>query len=94
VRVVDAIARILRVEGVGILSCCPTTPMIDAATDVGIRPILCHGTWCSTPQGTDGAANDRFEQCRTCHMQYGGQELRMPTPDWPAHSHARACRVR
>lgn len=40
-RVVDIIAAILRAEGVDTLSCYPTTPMIDAASDAGIRPVLC-----------------------------------------------------
>jgi acetolactate synthase I/II/III large subunit len=41
VRVVDAIAGILKAEGVSTLSCYPTTPLIDAASDAGIRPIVC-----------------------------------------------------
>src|SRR5918996_3503810 len=40
-RVVDAIAEILRREGVEFLSCYPTTVMIEAAAAVGIRPVLC-----------------------------------------------------
>src|SRR5215213_5683322 len=40
-RVVDAIAEILRREGVEILSCYPTTVLIEAAAAIGIRPILC-----------------------------------------------------
>lgn len=39
--VVDVIAQALREEGVEVLSCYPTTPIIDAAVRAGIRPILC-----------------------------------------------------
>jgi acetolactate synthase-1/2/3 large subunit len=40
-RVVDAIANILKREGVEWLSCFPTAPMIEAAASAGIRPIVC-----------------------------------------------------
>lgn len=40
-RTVDAIARILKTEGVEYLSCFPTTPLIEAAAEAGIRPIIC-----------------------------------------------------
>jgi acetolactate synthase-1/2/3 large subunit len=40
-RVVDAIADILKREGVEWLSCFPTAPMIEAAAEAGIRPIIC-----------------------------------------------------
>ncbi len=40
-KVVDAIAEILRREGVDFLSAYPTTPVIDAAAAAGIRPVLC-----------------------------------------------------
>ena len=40
-RTVDAIAEILKREGVEYLSCFPTTPMIEAAAQAGIRPIIC-----------------------------------------------------
>jgi len=38
---VDAIAEILKREGVEYLSCFPTTPMIESAARAGIRPIIC-----------------------------------------------------
>jgi hypothetical protein len=41
VKVIDAIARILKIEGAGFLSAYPTTPMIEAAAKVKIRPVLC-----------------------------------------------------
>ena len=40
-QVVDAIAEILKREGVEFLSTYPTTPVIDAAAAAGIRPVLC-----------------------------------------------------
>jgi acetolactate synthase-1/2/3 large subunit len=40
-KVVEAIAEILKREGVEFLSAYPTTPVIDAAAAVGIRPVLC-----------------------------------------------------
>ncbi len=40
-RVVDAIAEILKREGVEFLSCYPTNPLIEAAATAGIRPIIC-----------------------------------------------------
>jgi acetolactate synthase I/II/III large subunit len=41
VKVVDAIARILKIEGAEFLSAYPTTPVIDAAARAEIRPVLC-----------------------------------------------------
>ena len=40
-RTIDAIAEILKREGVEYLSCFPTTPVIEAAAAAGIRPIVC-----------------------------------------------------
>lgn len=40
-KVIDAIADILKREGVEFLSAYPTTPIIDAAAARGIRPVLC-----------------------------------------------------
>ncbi len=39
-RLVDAIAEILKREQVEFLSCYPTTPLIEAAAEAGIRPIV------------------------------------------------------
>jgi acetolactate synthase I/II/III large subunit len=41
VKVVDAIARILKIEGAEFLSAYPTTPLIEAVAKVEIRPVLC-----------------------------------------------------
>src|SRR5213594_1475039 len=40
-KIVDAIATILKHEGVKFLSCFPTTPMIQACAAAGIRPQVC-----------------------------------------------------
>ncbi len=40
-KVVDAIARILKTEGAEFLSAYPTTPVIEAAAKADIRPVLC-----------------------------------------------------
>ena len=40
-KVIDAIAEIMKREGVQFLSCYPTTPIIEACATVGIRPYLC-----------------------------------------------------
>ena len=40
-RTVDAIAEILKREGIDHLICFPTTPLIEAVAEAGIRPIVC-----------------------------------------------------
>jgi len=40
-RVMDVVARMLKQEGVDTLFCYPTTPIIEAAAEAGIRPVLC-----------------------------------------------------
>ena len=40
-KVVDAIARILKIEGAEFLSAYPTTPLIEATAKAEIRPVLC-----------------------------------------------------
>lgn len=40
-KTIDAIAKMLRTEGVEYLSCFPSTSMIEAAAKAGIRPIVC-----------------------------------------------------
>ena len=39
--VMDAIAEILKREGISTLFCFPTTPIIEAAVAAGIRPVIC-----------------------------------------------------
>src|SRR5499426_622577 len=40
-KIIDVISAILQREGVEFLSTYPTTPLIDAAAAIGIRPVLC-----------------------------------------------------
>ena len=40
-KVIDAVARILKIEGAEFLSAYPTTPLIEAAAKADIRPVLC-----------------------------------------------------
>ena len=40
-KVIDAVARILKIEGAEFLSAYPTTPLIEAAAKAEIRPVLC-----------------------------------------------------
>ena len=40
-KLIDAIARILKIEGAEYLSAYPTTPLIEAAAKADIRPVLC-----------------------------------------------------
>ena len=40
-RTLDAIARILKKEGVEYLSAFPTTALIESAADIGIKPVIC-----------------------------------------------------
>lgn len=40
-QIIDAISAIMQREGIEFLSTYPTTPLIDAAAAIGIRPILC-----------------------------------------------------
>ena len=39
--VADAVAQILKTEGVEYLNCYPSTPLIEASVKAGIRPIIC-----------------------------------------------------
>jgi acetolactate synthase-1/2/3 large subunit len=40
-QVVDAVAEVLKREGVEFLSCYPTTPIIESVAAIGIRPFVC-----------------------------------------------------
>ena len=39
--VMDAIAQILKAEGISTLFCFPTTPIIEAAVGAGLTPVIC-----------------------------------------------------
>jgi len=40
-RLIDVIVDMLKLEGVSVMFCYPTTPLIEAAAAAGIRPLLC-----------------------------------------------------
>ena len=40
-RTLDAIARILKKEGIDYLSAFPTTALIESAADIGVKPVIC-----------------------------------------------------
>ncbi|MBI4310534.1 MAG: thiamine pyrophosphate-requiring protein [Chloroflexi bacterium] len=40
-RTIDAIAQVLKMEGIQYMAAFPTTPVIEAAAEAGIRPIIC-----------------------------------------------------
>src|SRR5262249_42831202 len=48
----DAIAEILKREGITLANCYPTTPLIEAMAEIQIRPILCR----QERAGVDAAA--------------------------------------
>jgi acetolactate synthase-1/2/3 large subunit len=78
-RTVDAIAEVLKLEGVDTLFCYPTTPMIEAAAQAGIRPIVCRQerTGVHMADGFSRISNGRRLGVFT--MQYGpGAENAFP----------------
>ncbi|MCH7594780.1 MAG: hypothetical protein IIB27_09720, partial [Chloroflexi bacterium] len=40
-RTIDAIALILKKEGIEFLSAFPTTALIEAIAEIGVRPVIC-----------------------------------------------------
>ena len=70
-KVVDAVAQVLKREGVRYLPCYPTNPMIEAAASVGIRPIVCRQerVGVGMADGMSRVANGRPVGVFT--MQYG-----------------------
>jgi acetolactate synthase-1/2/3 large subunit len=78
-RVVEAMAQILKQEGVEFLSTYPTTPVIDAVAAVDIRPILCRQerVGVGIADGFSRTANGR--RIGVFAMQYGpGAENAFP----------------
>src|SRR5262245_23004629 len=79
VKVVDAIARILKVEGAEFLSAYPTTPVIEAAARVDIRPVLCRQERVGVGIADGYARVKNGTQLATFCMQYGpGAENAFP----------------
>jgi len=56
---VGAVAQVLKLEGVEILFCFPYTPLIDAAAEIGIRPVMARNekALCNMADGYSRASN-------------------------------------
>ena len=88
-KVVDAIARILKIEGAEFLSAYPTTPMIEAAAAAEIRPVLCRqervgvGIADGYARVTNGKTLGRRSACSTApgpRTRFPASPPRTPTP--------------
>ena len=81
--VMNVIAEILKKEGVSNLFCFPTTPIIEAAAVVGIKPVICRqervGVHMADPLL---AADDRLDPYHRCGLDDRGgrkaEEVRHP----------------
>jgi acetolactate synthase I/II/III large subunit len=79
VRVVDAIARILKTEGAEFLSAYPTTPLIEAVAAVDIRPVLCRQERVGVGIADGYARASNGQKLAAFCMQYGpGAENAFP----------------
>jgi len=79
VKVVDAIARILKVEGAEFLSAYPTTPLIEAAAAADIRPVLCRQERVGVGIADGYARASNGQKLAAFCMQYGpGAENAFP----------------
>jgi acetolactate synthase I/II/III large subunit len=65
------IARILKDAGVEILFCYPTTPIIEACADVGIRPVLCRQERVGVDMAHGYARVSNGDKFGVFAMQYG-----------------------
>jgi acetolactate synthase-1/2/3 large subunit len=79
VKVADAIARILKVEGAEFLSAYPTTSLIEAAAAVDIRPVLCRQERVGVGIADGYARASNGQKLAAFCMQYGpGAENAFP----------------
>ena len=78
-KVIDAIAEVLKREGVEYLSCYPTTPLIDAAAAIGIRPIVCRQERVGVHIADGYSRTTNGRRIGVFAMQYGpGEENAFP----------------
>ena len=82
----DVIAEILKREGISTLFCFPTTPIIEAAAAVGIKPrwgrrprspeellyVLNEGHWSITGTHLLFRHLPSPPRCKTCYVPFGG----------------------
>ena len=78
-KVIDAIARILKIEGAEFLSAYPTTPLIEAAAKADIRPVLCRQERVGVGIADGYARVKNGKTLAVFCMQYGpGRRERLP----------------
>ncbi len=77
--VMDAMARILRQEGIDTLFCFPTTPIIEAAVAAGLRPVICRQERVGVDMASGFARVANGKPPAVFAMQYGpGAENAFP----------------
>ena len=77
--VMDAIAQILKREGISTLFCFPTTPIIEAAVAAGLRPIICRQERVGVDMASGFARTVNGQPPAVFAMQYGpGAENAFP----------------
>ena len=77
--VMDAMAEILKREGIDTLFCFPTTPIIEAAVAAGIRPIICRQERVGVDMANGFAKTTNGRPPAAFAMQYGpGAENAFP----------------
>jgi thiamine pyrophosphate-dependent acetolactate synthase large subunit-like protein len=69
--VMDAIAQILKREGISTLFCFPTTPIIEAAAAAGLRPIICRQERVGVDMASGFARTANGRPPAVFAMQYG-----------------------
>ncbi len=78
-KVVDAIARILKIEGAEFLSAYPTTPLIEAVAKIDVRPVLCRQERVGVGIADGYARASNGQKLAAFCMQYGpGAENAFP----------------
>jgi acetolactate synthase-1/2/3 large subunit len=77
--VMDAIAQILKREGISTLFCFPTTPIIEAAVAAGLRPVICRQERVGVDMASGFARTADGRPPAVFAMQYGpGAENAFP----------------
>ena len=77
--VMDAIAEILKREGISTLFCFPTTPIIEAAVAAGLKPIICRQERVGVDMASGFARTANGQPPAVFAMQYGpGAENAFP----------------
>ena len=77
--VMDAIAEILKREGLDTLFCYPTTPVIEAAVAAGLKPVICRQERVGVDMASGFARTTNGKPAAAFAMQYGpGAENAFP----------------